>query len=393
MSLNHCGKKSADDSGVKSTTGDENNDNPRGPRRDLLNIEASISYVQKTAVIAQQIIPFSDSIIEPSDKQWKEWLISVPKGSKTDPEAGVHATPGTFADYLALLNDVKNSMTIPARLAFLAELGDRLGKGYNTGALDYETPLETVYQNFVNGGTDGGVCRDIHAFIADAAEALGFEAAGSHSLLWKKLNDNPAGGHQVSHFRDPDTGLYYIQNYGTIVSSGQTRLDTTIEVSTRMLGQLTGVTFIESKPGTIHQFQEGRSRWIRKLLESQGFEEGKNLEVKLDISNLSQTAGVSFGKTTDYIGNLKGFIIGSNFKAADGNHEMVGVGVAVNDGKSIKFNAKTIDELGVQFSTYVGILQMQVPRLSADPAVNGQIEERVNLFYGTRIKGYAGLIK
>ncbi|MBF0443119.1 MAG: hypothetical protein HQK54_14520, partial [Oligoflexales bacterium] len=79
---------------------------------------------------------------------------------------GVYSSaPSTFDGYKDYLKTNSTTLlsTKQSRQVFISLLGERLLNGYNRELPPF-TSLESIFRNMRANGTNGGVCRDIHAF-------------------------------------------------------------------------------------------------------------------------------------------------------------------------------------------------------------------------------------
>lgn len=321
---------------------------------------------------------------------------SIPKAFGGDSAAITRANSvaeSSFAasNFKASMSSLKASagnLSTDQKLLVLSLIGSRLAQGYSADGKNV-TDLEKIYQNALSGSKGGGICGDIHSYLAEAAKALGFESAGLHSALWRKnLNKSGAGGHYVSFFRDPKTGDYYAQNYSQLLRTGKKDLQGAVDVSTRVLGPLTGVTYIQSLPGRWHQYVPQTSRWVSDRLRSTA-EIGKDdAAVKLEVTDEGTNFGAGIQREYAPGSFVKGFFVHSDHQAPEGRFQLDAIGVSSASEAVLKLKDSVIDELGFFSRGHLGALNLSAPvlNLKDDRYVEA---ERSNFFMGAELKGTA----
>lgn len=298
----------------------------------------------------------------------------------------------SYNDSLALARNHGSSLSLSQKLAYLSFMGSRLSEGYSSETKN-EHDMQKVFANAIAKQKDGGICGDIHRYLSDHAKALGFQDVGMHTGIWQKdKKGKNGGGHMVYHFRDPHSGVYFIQNYSQLVNTGVKTVQEAVDVSTRILGPISGVSHVESstKVNKYHAYLPKTSRWVQDNLK--GFAEIKENDpiVKLKVSNEGTTAGLQF--TKDFGGTqARGFIMHSDFDTSDGRFEMNAVGVAMQNQVSKEVVNSIIDEYGSMNNFYAGFMQVKAP--SFDAYMNSETKTRHTVVSGTKAKGYARINK
>jgi len=369
---------------------------------------ASLSKDYGLAISASGYAPYCD--YSPGGKAGKASAAAVPWGSGTADKEGCAADPedhgrirdvnskmywifatwtkSTSEEFFKSVEDSAKDWDFKTKLLMLSVACDKAYEGY-----DHDWPLvdpgvEDVYQNMKSGGKKGGVCRSIHRFCAELAKRMGMVDVGLHSGVDQPVGSN-GSAHVISHFKDPATGNYWVQNYGVLINTGEKVLTNAIDVSTRFLGPMSGASHVESAPGKVHLYQPRTSRWIKQVIEGQAeFKEGAPM-VNFKLTPFETTVGVDIFSKTGENSAIKGFGVHSNYKTAEGSFSVTGIGVAGQTSKRYKLEAKLLDEVGYAMGGYMGALRMTAPVLSPDPAKAGMSDSRTNLFMGGFVRGTA----
>jgi hypothetical protein len=355
-----------------------------------IDFEMQVSYTGKAPVDPIEASSFdSNQVTGTKNREWAEWLYGmIASYNMPDPAGNKQPLPGSYSEYISLLKENLDNLNTDAKLYYLTLLGDKLLSGANHSAGANATSMNDIFLNAIGGGSHGGICRDIHEFISQAASGLGFESVGTHSALWKRRSQ-PASGHVVSHYRDPATGLYYVQNYASVFSTGQKRLDKAIDVSTRILGPFTSTSIVQSESGTVHQYQGSLSRWIRRLIEAEAYSEDSGSKISVHMDNFEQTARFNFPKHFGNSETIRGFTSAASYNASDGDYRLLEAGVALNSSRTKKVDRSLVDQFGYCVSTYFGGLDLKVPESSPGEELDKSRTERSNLFVGVLIGGHA----
>ncbi|WP_413587063.1 hypothetical protein [Bdellovibrio sp. HCB274] len=299
----------------------------------------------------------------------------------------------SYNESVRLAQDYGSRLNLPEKLAYLSFLGSRLSDGYSS-ATENESDMQKIFENALNHKLDGGICGDIHRYLSDHAKALGFDNVGLHSGIWQKDSKGKQGdGHLVYHFRDPSSGIYFIQNYSQLVNTGQNTVQGAVDVSTRILGPISGVSQVESseRRNKYHAYLPKTSRWVQANLK--GFTEMQEDDpiVRLKVSNEGTTAGLQFTKDLGKGTKARGFIMHSDFDTRDGRFEMNAVGFAMQNQFSVPLANSIIDEYGMNSNVYGGVMQIRAP--SFDSKMNPMDKTRNTLIMGVKVKGYARVNK
>lgn len=306
------------------------------------------------------------------------------------PASGFTESVKSFDQAIKFLSSQKDKFSTPEKLALLSMIGSKLSAGYSSTTTQNPN-LEALFQNAKKGLKDGGICGDIHTYVSKAAEALGFEAVGIHSGKWfKDLSIKEGAGHAISHFRDPKTGEYYMQNYSNIYNTKQKNLQDAVDVSTRILGPLTGASDVTSRPGVVHIYVPKTAEWIKSKIESQALSPVDDPIVTLKISNKEQTIGVQIGNRTT-AGDIKGFFVHSTVPVGNDKYSMDAIGASLKGEVSREIEDSVIDQIGLSTYAYGGLMQMQAPVIR--PEGETEIGTAQNGFMGAGIKGTARINK
>jgi len=291
--------------------------------------------------------------------------------------------PQTYEDYLKFVRRSAGALSNEAKLSLLSSLGKKASDGYDFGAGFRETGAEAVFLNMRSGGEKGGVCRDIHAFISQVADALGFRAVGTHSGI-------SGVAHVVAHYVDPKTGEFYVQNYDQIINTRQKRLDQAVDVSTQIMNPLTGTSYVESRPGKMHLYQPRNSRWVSSLIEeSADFRPDQSL-LNVTIGNREDRIAAEVSKRSGGAA-VKAFFLNSRYRAEEGPYELTAVGLSASNGASKMLVNGIVDEIGYLAKGYAGFLSIEDPLLLSGRV--GDTRQEQKAFVGLNIMGAARIDK
>lgn len=224
--------------------------------------------------------------------------------------------------------------------------------------------LKDVFRNAQLGLDKGGVCRHIHDLVREMATALGFEAAGTHTGNWTQ--GDSTGRHAVAHYRDPVSGKFYMQNYATIINTGQKTLQGAVDISTRILSPLSTTSSIESAPGRVHLYQPRIARWVKDQIE--GRVTAKDAApVTLDIGNITQSVTVQ-GQAGPV--KVTGFHINHEDDRYDEDGyndgtQLTAIGFSIDQSLKQKFESKssTLTEVAAGVTAYAGGTRFKTRRL------------------------------
>ena len=291
----------------------------------------------------------------------------------------------SFHESIAMLRHNASKLSREDKFLILASWGAHLNNGYNFAMPGEKTSMEQLFQNARNSGANGGVCRDISTYLAEVAKALGFENVGTHTGLDGK--GNQAGAHVVAHFRDPSTGEYYMQNYSNIFDTHQKSLPAALDVSTRIMGSLTGVSFVESIPGQVHQYVPRTARWVNQQIEAFAKPQEDPAYITAKISNREQTLGLQLQKRLDSNKVLKGFFLRSDVQSSEGPIRLDAIGVSGEIQKNTNLSQKLLNEVGYSAAGHFGYLELTNSQMN--PERPGSDQKRKSVFVAVDLKGYA----
>lgn len=276
-----------------------------------------------------------------------------------------------------------NKLSHEEKLLFLSILGSKLSAGYSATTTENKD-LEAVYQNAVKAEKEGGICGDIHKLLGEVARNLGFEAVGRHTGQWQQdLTKDDAGGHAIMHFRDPKTGEYYVQNYSQIYNTKQKTLQSAVDVSSKVMGVLTGTQYVESRPGKVHEYVPATAQWVQDQIQGVARFKPDQAAFTIKASQNEQTLAAQFGNDT-----AKGFVLGTKVMTGEGVYRLEAAGVSARTGASIITDGMLIDEVKGTAEVYGGALKISAPGFDARTQ-SFRDGERSSLFFGSNLKGSA----
>lgn len=298
----------------------------------------------------------------------------------------------SYNDSLDMARREGQNFTLSEKLLYLSLMGSRLSQGYSAKTIN-EFNMQKIFENSIHGEKQGGICGDIHSYLSAHAKALGFDGIGLHSGIWQKdAKGKNGGGHFIYHFRDPKSGVFFIQNYSQIVNTGQTTLQGAVDTSTRILGPISGVSQIESSSQAhkYHAYLPQTSRWVRDNIKGMTEIKEDDPVLKMTLSNEGSTVGIQFTKS---VGDekVRGFLIHSDFVTTEGKFEMSGVGLATQRKISQQLTNSIINEYGTMTNFNIGLMQVGAP--SYDEYGNPMNKSRSVLFMGMKVQGYARINK
>lgn len=294
--------------------------------------------------------------------------------------------PRSFNQVLSRLRNDSVGFSTEEKLLILSEAGSRLAKGYDY-SLTNQKSNEDLFRNSQNYGNQGGICGDIHQYLASMATAMGFEQVGTHTLKWFKVEDE-GRGHIVSHFRDPKTGKYYIQNYGSLVSTNARDLATAIDVSTKIHGPLTNLTMIEGRPGVYHAYTPEVARWIYGQMDRLLGDKSDRSKIIIEAGDDSQFFGLKVTSSSP-IGQISGFILSKQEMTEAGKYSVSVLGVELLQNGEMQSSSGMA--LGYEVKARVGGLNIQTPNYNP-----GASFDKYDYFTGYiegGVTGYARLNK
>lgn len=271
------------------------------------------------------------------------------------------------------------------KLLLLSMVGSRLADGYSAKGQENKD-LNAVYLNAVKNKQEGGICGDIHKLLSDVATNLGFEAAGRNTGQWQKsLGQDNAHGHAILHFRDPQTGEYYIQNYSQIYNTRQKNLQAAVDVSTKVLGVISGQSYIETRPGKTHEYVPATAQWVQQQIKNITTFKTDPSAITLKVGPNEQTLAVQVGNN-----NIKGFVMSSRVNTNDGAYQVSVAGLSARAGVTMAVQSRMVDQVSVASEAYGGGMMLSAPGFDAFKNTYGQ-GERNTLFFGGKIAGSARL--
>ncbi len=290
--------------------------------------------------------------------------------------------PEDFDAYLKYLGKHGKGLPTSERLELLSRLGTRLSANYNYDENEI-TSGDELLDAIRKGSGKGGRCDDIHLFLNQTAAALGFKAAGAHSGLWKQGGNT--GGHVVTHYQDPKTGEYYIQNYSQIVNTHEKSLTRALDLSLRVLGPFSSLSRVESKKGHQHNYTPRLARWARDKIEEQAGFQNERAVLSMKLGARERSFGLNLGTS-----NVKAFALHSTFEASDGNFSIGAIGLAAGFRGKMKLRSKILEEMGYAVEGYAGMSHISVPDLDPTGVRDGDgRDSRLNGIFGLKANGYA----
>ncbi|AFY00787.1 hypothetical protein [Bdellovibrio bacteriovorus] len=291
----------------------------------------------------------------------------------------------SYAESLQLLKRESLVLSRDQKLLFLSLSGSYMSQFYSESVKNRGGP-EELFSNALESGTQGGICGDIHQFLAGQAQALGFKDIGMHTGLWQKDKaGKDSGGHFVYHFKDPATGLYYIQNYSQIIATGQKTQQGMLEVSSRILGPLSGVVYSQGVSGNYHYYLPKTAAWIKNGLSALAYKDVKGSVLRMQVG--PQEKSVQIQTVAELQGSyVRAFALHQQFNANEGNYRFSAVGVSGQVGGNFVVKS-VVDEVGLFINGYGGIGQVGSPAL--DSIANWDEKRRTVLFHQLKFKGTA----
>nr|WP_295904191.1 hypothetical protein [uncultured Bdellovibrio sp.] len=269
----------------------------------------------------------------------------------------------SYNESLSLLSQQASSLTQDQKLLFLSLSGSRLSGFYSQSESNKNTS-EELFQNSLSSGNEGGICGDIHKYLAGQAKALGFTDVGLHTGIWQKdKKGQDSGGHFIYHFRDPKTGEYYIQNYSQVINTGQKSQQSMLEVSNRVLGPLVGTVYTEGNRGDFHAYIPQTSLWIQEGLKELAYAGKEDSILQMRIGNQSNSVGMQVVKQDASGSYLRAFMLHQKYSSEEGVYQFSGAGLA--SGASVSIYTDTlVDEFGLSARGYVAAGQVGAPTIN-----------------------------
>ncbi|WP_347359143.1 hypothetical protein [Bdellovibrio sp.] len=296
----------------------------------------------------------------------------------------------SYEGSLSLLSREAIVLSRDQKLLILSLSGSHLSKFYSVTTENRNTS-EEIFRNAMANGNQGGICGDIHKYLAGQARALGFTDVGMHTGVWQKdQKGKDSGGHFIYHFKDPKTGQYYIQNYSQVIATGQKTQQNMLEVSNRVLGPLVGTVYVEGAKGSYHAYLPQTSLWIKEGLTSMAYKSTESSILQLRIGNHDNAVGVQVVKKFEDSSYVRAFMLHQQYNAAEGSYRFSGMGVSGQAGGNIAVNS-VVEEIGLVAKGYAGIGQVGSPTLN--PTMTWSEKERTVLFHGMQFTGTARINK
>jgi hypothetical protein len=305
---------------------------------------------------------------------------------------GLDSDPGpspvtSFEASKSFLRSVTSALPVTDKLLVLSGIGYQLDRGYSATVTNNPS-MESVFQNARLGGTEGGVCGDIHTYLSQIAPQLGFDAAGTHTAYWY-IDANSGGGHAVAQFRDPVTGEYYMQNYSSVYGTGQHTLQNLLEVSNRILGA-TFASSVESQPGRMHLYVPRQARWVSGLVADQATAALDGPGLRVSLGNRDQSVGTQYGWARGWH-QFKAFAVGSSFDADEGTYSFANVGAAYTFSGSVFPGRPWLEEAGTRSTFQASALWMAMPVLreqSGQPNLRPVNWDTSTGYFGAFLSGF-----
>lgn len=297
----------------------------------------------------------------------------------------------SYQDSLKLLSEQASSLTTDQKLLFLSFAGSHLSSLYSKTLKNQQSP-ENLFRNSQKGGSEGGICGDIHQYLAGQAKALGFVDVGIHTGIWQKdVKGAISGGHYIYHFKNPETGEYYIQNYSQVINTGQKTQHNMLEVSQRVLGPLVGSMYVQGVKSSYHAYVPQTSLWVKQGLKGLAYASDKsNSVLQLRIGNESQSMGLQVTKKMASGSYLKAFALHQEHMSDEGVYSFSGTGVAGST--DVKFaNDVIVNEFGLSARGFSGVGVVHAPTLNSQ--MEWKEKERNVFFYNMQVTGTARIDK
>lgn len=298
------------------------------------------------------------------------------------------AGPTSAEAYFKLLSDGGKSLDTRSKLLVLSLLGSKLSDGYDKSLPGDVTSQDQIYVNARGSGKTGGVCRDIHGFLAEAGRRLGLPDCGLHNGIWQQTPGGDIGRHAIAHCRDPETREFYIINYASILNTHKTSLTEAIDISSRVLAPTNMTSTIESAPGKTHLYQPRVSRWVRDAIGGQAEISPEQSIFVVRVSNRETTVGANvFAAGTPRFG-IKAWGLHSEVKGSDGKYKIDAFGISGKYEGRYKVESKLGPELGATVAWTTGAMSLTVPRVTLGEG-NGEPWARTVLIASGSVKGTA----
>ena len=290
--------------------------------------------------------------------------------------------PKSFSESLVYVEGIASTLKKDEKLLLLSMAGEKLGRGYDQTLPTGETSLDQLFFNAQSGGVRGGVCRDIHAYISEYAEALGFKNTGMFNFA---IDDETR--HQVSYYQDPATGEYLIQDYYRIINTGKNTMLEALDIATSVEGVLTEITYIGTKAG-VRAYTPSPTRWITKHMKEASRLDQRSM-VSLNVGRNERTFQLALSSSKDSVFRAKGFYLHSDYQAEEGMYRLDMFGVAGGLDTKVLLDNPIIHEVGLNATAMGGRILFQNPLYLAQlPSSSGEPIHQSNMArFG--LKGYA----
>ncbi len=186
----------------------------------------------------------------------------------------------------------------------------------------------------LQSGETIGICGSVATMFAALAKSFGFEDAGTHSLVWNSSDKRALRGrasHVVAHFRDPQTGHYWLQNYDTLIDTGSTALQDALNLSTLLHSPFVAGSEVESE-GTMHYFRPRPALWTERKLREYS---APGSALRVGLGNIEESLDAHYGLSTDLASHRASANIGLNtfaglakFHASEGTYSIGAAGLS-----------------------------------------------------------------
>ncbi len=290
--------------------------------------------------------------------------------------------PASYADAMNLLHRESEKLTLDERLLVMSEIGSRLSKSYDYSFANRNSPAD-LFNNARALGTAGGICGDIHNYLAESAKALGFTDAGLHTARWLSSGRAPSG-HILLHYRDGKTGDVYIQNYDGIINTGQKNILEAVDLSTRILGPMTTVSMVRGRENIYHAYTPKMARWLFKTIDDLIGQAKPGTTVVIEASNESGKLGIAYQRKLGNV-HVSAFAMGETVSTDVGDIKLGLIGAEVKQSIQ-KLNVGPFDEAGVSYRVRAGVYSLSAPI----PFSETSERHNENLgFYDVQVSGWA----
>ena len=290
----------------------------------------------------------------------------------------------SFEESMSYLKKTASTLTSSEKILLLSLAGEKLGKGYDEKMPDNATSFEQLFENAKKGEVSGGVCRDIHAYLAEYAKALGFKNAGTYSFAFNSDNR-----HQVSYFKDDLTNNYLVQDYTQIINTGKTNLQEAIDVASAVEGVLSEVVYLNSPSGGAHAYTPSPARWIHRHMNAASRFDEKTI-VTMNMGKEEQTLQVSMVNSPKESVRVKGFLLHSDYYSDEGPFRLDMFGMAAGYQSDTFIRNSWLSEVGIDSKATFGHTLFQNPLyLRSVPSQAPNTTTQENDVFSFSMKGHA----